>query len=82
MRTTLTLDDDVAAALNRLRRERDVPFRALVNDALRRGLKELREPARPARRFSTLTADLGPCLLGDIVSASEAIEQAEGPWHR
>lgn len=82
MRTTLTLDDDVAATLNRLRRERDVALRDLVNQALRLGLKELRGSAKPARRFSTPTADLDRCLLGDLVNASEAIEQAEGPWHR
>ncbi len=39
MRTTLTLDPDVADALERLRREHGVPFRRIVNDALRRGLR-------------------------------------------
>ena len=39
MRTTLTLDDDVAAILERLRKSRDATLKNLVNEALRRGLE-------------------------------------------
>jgi len=42
MRTTITLDKDVAARLEQLRRGR--PFKELVNEALRRRLDAL-EPA-------------------------------------
>ncbi len=38
MRTTLTLDDDVAAALKQQARLLDKPFKQIVNEALRRGL--------------------------------------------
>jgi hypothetical protein len=31
MRTTLTIDEDVAALIDRLRRERDAPLKDLVN---------------------------------------------------
>ena len=48
MRTTLTLDDDVAAALERVRRDRDASLKDVVNDALRRGLNDM--TARPKRR--------------------------------
>jgi hypothetical protein len=41
MRTTLTLDDDVAAALERLRKTCNASLKDLVNEALRRGLKEM-----------------------------------------
>ena len=37
MRTTLTLDEDVAAILERLRKSRDTSLKDLVNEALRRG---------------------------------------------
>ena len=47
MRTTLTLDDDVAAALERLRRARDASLKDVVNEVLRGGLSEL--AARPPR---------------------------------
>jgi Arc/MetJ family transcription regulator len=40
MRTTLTIDDDVAAAFNRLRRADDKSLKELVNEALRRGIKD------------------------------------------
>jgi hypothetical protein len=46
MRTTLTLDDDVAAALDQLRKTRKVGLKALVNGLLRAGLSQA--SARPA----------------------------------
>lgn len=47
MRTTITLDDDVAAQLKAVARERDVSFKEAVNSAVRRGLSVEREPSRP-----------------------------------
>ena len=38
MRTTLTLDDDIADSLKELARLLNKPFKQIVNDALRRGL--------------------------------------------
>ena len=38
MRTTLTLDDDIADALKERARLLDRPFKQVVNDALRRGM--------------------------------------------
>jgi Arc/MetJ family transcription regulator len=38
MRTTLTLDEDVAAKLQELARRRRISFKEAVNSALRRGL--------------------------------------------
>jgi len=40
MRTTLTLDEDVADRLRALARERKLPFKQVVNAVLRRGLGE------------------------------------------
>ena len=39
MRTTLTLEDDVAFALERAREREGLSFKAVVNLALRRGLR-------------------------------------------
>jgi hypothetical protein len=47
MRTTLDLPDPLFRQAKRLARDRKIPFRALVAEALRRVLKE--EP--PRRRF-------------------------------
>ena len=41
MKTTLTFDDNVAAALERVRRTRNASLKDVVNDALRRGLNDL-----------------------------------------
>ncbi len=40
MRTTLTLDDDLAEALNRAARLSGRSFKAVVNETLRRGLNQ------------------------------------------
>jgi hypothetical protein len=44
MRTTLTLDPDVADRLRALARERGLPFKQVVNAVLRRGLGDGRGP--------------------------------------
>ena len=48
MRTTLSLDSDVAALLKRAQKVRKASLKTVVNDAMRQGLKDLLEPpARP-----------------------------------
>lgn len=78
MRTTLTLDDDVAVALERLRRARDASLKDVVNDALRRGLDDLN--TRPKRRelFQTKSVSLGRLRLASIDNVSESLAIAEG----
>ena len=49
VRTTLTLERDVAAGLERERRRTGKALKAIVNDALRRGLRIGGTPARPPR---------------------------------
>lgn len=82
MRTTLTIDDDVAAVLQRRRRSENKRLKELVNDALRRGLKEIDATPKSPRPFRTRPVSLGPCLIGDVVSISDAIAIAEGEDHR
>ena len=77
MRTTLTLDDDVAAALERLRKARRGSFRELVNRALREGLRSLSAPPRKRTRFRTRAVDLGRCLLGNVDNVAEVLAVAE-----
>jgi hypothetical protein len=47
VRTTLTLDDDVAQKLADLAKESDASFKTIVNEALRRGLGEMAPPPQP-----------------------------------
>jgi predicted CopG family antitoxin len=75
MRTTLTIDDDVAMELERLRRERDKSLKDIINDVLRRGLREMR--ARPKREpFRTTVQDMGAFLV-KVDCVAEAIASAE-----
>lgn len=46
MRTTLTLDDDVADALKELARRFELTFKQVVNDTLRRGLSPVSDEPR------------------------------------
>lgn len=48
MRTTVTLDDDVAARLKRAARERGVSFKEALNSSVRQGL-EREAPSQPYR---------------------------------
>ena len=77
MRTTLTLDDDVAVQLERLRRARKASLKDLVNDALRRGLRDM--TARPKNRepFRTRTFSMGKPAIS-IDNVAEALAYAEG----
>jgi hypothetical protein len=77
MRTTLTLDDDVAAELERLKRTQGKRFKAIVNDALRRGLREHR-PAGPKKPIRTQSVWLGQPRLANVDNIAEVLSFAEG----
>ncbi len=49
MRTTLTLDDDVADFLKEQSQLHDKPFKQVVNDVLRRGMALDSKGAKPPR---------------------------------
>lgn len=72
----MTLDEDVAAALARIRRERGVGQSEALNELARRGMSV--RPDRPA--FRQRTANLGPGV--DVRNVAEALEQLEGPGRR
>jgi hypothetical protein len=82
MRTTLTLDDDVASKLKAASRRAGRPFREIVNETLRRGLASW--PATSRRQPFTITVrDLGELKPGiSLDNVAELIEQVEGPLHR
>ena len=78
MRTTLTLDDDVAVLLERVRKARQLGLKEAVNEALRHGLKEMTTPSQPSKVSQTRSVSLGRCLLGNLDDVSEALAIAEG----
>ena len=82
MRTTLTLDEDVAAKLKAEARRAGRSFRDVVNDTLRRGLVNQRRPASQ-RTFKVNARDLGGLRPGlSLDNVADLIEQIEGPLHR
>lgn len=73
MRTTITLSDDVAAAVERLRRERSIGLSEAVNDLVRAGLIT----QRTGMPFRQQAHDLGAGI--DVSNIADAIETLEGP---
>ena len=76
MRTTLSLDDDVAALLEQVRKARDTTFKQVVNDALREGLARLSSPAEP-QPFHTQPVELGSCYYPNLDNVWEVLDEVE-----
>ena len=75
MRTTLTLDDDLAATLADRAKKLGIPFKQMVNRTLRAGLGEDAAAAGP--RIVVEPLDLGPCLLGAEVNFNRLADDLE-----
>ena len=76
MRTTLTIDDDVAVLLKQEVRKSGLPFKQVVNDRLRLSYKA----AKPMRKpFKVKPIDLG---LPHYDKVEELLEHLEGPDYR
>jgi len=79
MRTTLTLDPDVAAALREAQRLTGARQKALVNDALRRGLSSIAGGKKSRRiRYVTEAVDPGEPAISGIHSVYDMLAFAEG----
>jgi hypothetical protein len=82
MRTTLTLDDDVATLLARLRKARNAGLKDLVNEALRLGLRQMAMPPEDRPPYRTPSVSLGTCLVGRIDDVAHVLAVAEGESFR
>jgi len=83
MRTTLTIDEDVAAKLKAEARRAGRPFRDVVNETLRQGLATKSKPPGKRAPFTINVRDLGELKPGlSLDNVAELIEQLEGPLHR
>ena len=75
MRTTLTLDDDVADALRERARHLDQPFKQVVNDVLRCGLRPdavtPTEPYRVRTHSTGFAPGIDPLRLNQLVDELE-----------
>jgi len=80
MRTTLTLDDDVAARLASAARKSGRSFKSVVNETLRAGLERaVRTPAKP---FRVRPRSLGLRDGLDYANIGELLDRAEGADRR
>jgi hypothetical protein len=77
MRTTIDLDDDTAAAIDRLRRDEGLGLSEAANHLIRRGLAR---PQESGTKFTQSTRPLG--LKIDVANVAEALELVESPDHR
>jgi hypothetical protein len=81
MRTTLTLDPDVAAKAKKSVARTGQPFKSVINSALRIGLDEILKPAA-AKPYRTKPRPLGLRAGLSYDNISELLALAEGEDHR
>jgi hypothetical protein len=81
VRTTLTLDEDVAAKLKAEVRKTGRPFKETLNACLRAGLS-LRKPAKAPAAFRVQPYDMGLRPGLDLDKISALLDEIEGPEHR
>ena len=80
MRTTLTLDDDIAAKLREEMQRTGRPLKQIVNETLREGLT--RSPKKKPPPFRVKTRKLGHYPGLDYDNIGVLLEQVEGPFHK
>jgi Arc/MetJ family transcription regulator len=78
MRITLTIDDDVATALRRLRRIRKTTLNQIVHEALRRGVRDMTLRKRRRAMSRTQSVNLGSLLIPSLDNIGEVLAAAEG----
>ena len=82
MRTTVTLEDDVALEIAKLQKARDESFKDTVNALLRAGLASVRARRQSgARAYRTEPASLGVPRLTNLDDISEVLAFGEGEDH-
>ena len=83
MRTTLTLDDDLAEALKQQAQRMEQPFKQVVNDVLRRGLSPVLAEAEPDYEVrphdSGFRPGVDPLRLNQLNDSLEAGDFAGSP---
>ena len=78
MRTTLTIDDQVAMSLKDIAHRSGKPFKEVVNEALRKGVHALEHAeARPYRLSSASLGSVRPSInLDKALSLADDLEDA------
>ena len=83
MRTTVTLDDDLAVRLEQHRAQHGESFKQALNEAVRVGLSQLEESSEVVREVTkTRPLALGRRLAGTINDVGEVLAIGEGEDYR
>jgi hypothetical protein len=81
VRTTLSIDDDVAVLLEREVRRSGKPFKVVVNRLLSLGLAHSRQP-KPVSVFKVRPRPMGLGAGQSYDNIAALLEQLEGPNHK
>jgi hypothetical protein len=81
MRTTLALDEDVLEKARAVAGRLRLPFKTVVNEALRHGLREVEKPAKK-RPYRTIPRAMGLREGYNLDNIHEVLVQAEGEDYR
>ncbi len=77
MRTTITLDEDVAQRAKQATQRLGQPFKQVINQALRAGLDQMEQPIR-AKPYRTKPSKMGLRAGFSYDNIQELLAQAEG----
>jgi hypothetical protein len=77
MRTTLTLEDDLARQLREESRRSGRSFKDVVNDAIRRGLSTGAEPSPRKRKFTVQARSCGFQPGVDLQKLNQLLDEME-----
>ena len=77
MRTTLTLDRDVAEAVKAVTRKSGRQFKQVINEAIRAGLSQMAQPSA-AKPYRTHARRMGLRPGYSLDNVQELLAQAEG----
>jgi hypothetical protein len=80
MRTTIDIADDLAPQIDELRRKNDATLKEVVDDLLRRGLKDVRGKSGGNKPFVTRTSSMGVPLinLDNTAEVLAFLDRADG----
>jgi hypothetical protein len=81
MRTTLSIDDDVMERTRAVASKLRIPFKTIVNEALRAGLDQVEQPAKQ-RRYKTEPHAMGLRPGRNLNNIQELLAQIEGEASR
>ena len=79
MRTTITLDDDVASHLELLRQKKKVSMKNLINQSLRLGLHALEQEATDRKIYRIQSKQLGK-KRPDLDNIAEILATDDEAW--